>query len=136
MGLGENPTREAKEASVKEMAAKVAQNPSGFLMYHPAGTRTLSLGKLLATEFAVELAECLLAVFLLSLTRLNGFAARVGFVTVVGLIAAIATNISYWNWYGFPGSYTAAYIVTQLVGFFVAGVLAALALRRAQFSRV
>jgi hypothetical protein len=32
--------------------------------------------------------------------------------------AAIATNISYWNWYGFPKVYTASYMFIQLVGSF------------------
>ncbi|HZR06020.1 MAG TPA: hypothetical protein VFA61_09345 [Candidatus Udaeobacter sp.] len=44
------------------------------------------------------------------------------------ILAAIATNISYWNWYGFPGVYTAAYMLIQVVGFFVVGIVAALVL--------
>ena len=46
------------------------------------------------------------------------FAGRVGFVTMAGVLAAIATNVSYWNWYGFPTNYTAAYMLIQVVGFF------------------
>lgn len=56
------------------------------------------------TEFATEVVEALLA-----RTRLASYAARVGFVFVVGLTSAITTNIPCWNWYGFPGSYTVAY---------------------------
>lgn len=62
-------------------------------------------------------------------TRLATFGARLGFVTVAGVLAAIATNISYWNWYGFPTVYTAAYIFTQVVGFFLAGIAIALVLK-------
>jgi glycerol uptake facilitator-like aquaporin len=54
----------------------------------------------------------------------------VGFVTVIGVLASLVTNISYWNWYGFPGSYTAGYITIQIIGFFVAGLVAAALLRR------
>jgi len=30
-------------------------------------------------------------------------------VLVTGILAAITTNLSYWNWYGFPGAYTASF---------------------------
>jgi hypothetical protein len=42
----------------------------------------------------------------------------------------IATNVSYWNWYGFPCVYTAAYMFTQIVGFLCIGIVAALVLRK------
>jgi hypothetical protein len=88
------------------------------------------LGGLLGVEFGAELAESLLAVFLLAQTGLAGFAGRAGFVTVAGILAAISTNISYWNWYGFPCAYTVAYMTIQVVGFFCAGIVAALVLRK------
>jgi hypothetical protein len=31
----------------------------------------------------------------------------------------------YWNWYGFPATYTAAYMMTGLVGFICVGLAAA-----------
>ena len=129
LGLGPNPSRQAKREAMQHMAEKLATHPSGVLMYHPPGSRTLHLGRLLGTEFATELLEVLLAVFLLAQTRLATFASRVGFFIVAGVLAAIATNISYWNWYGFPCIYTAAYMFTQIAGFLCAGIVAALVLR-------
>jgi hypothetical protein len=41
------------------------------------------------------------------------------------VLAAIGTNVSYWNWYGFPLAYTAAYMTTEIVGFVCAGLVAA-----------
>jgi mannose/fructose/N-acetylgalactosamine-specific phosphotransferase system component IIC len=67
-------------------------------------------------------------VFLLAQTRIVSFAGRVGFVLVVGILAAITTNVSYWNWYGFPGAYTASYMLIQIIGFSLVGVVAALLL--------
>jgi len=67
-------------------------------------------------------------VFLLAQTRIVSFVGRVGFVLVAGILAAITTNVSYWNWYGFPSAYTASYILTQIVGFFLVGGVAALVL--------
>ncbi len=128
-GLGKNATRQEKDEAMKHMGEKIAANPSGILMYHAPG-RPLALGKLLGVEFGTELLEAILAVFLLAQTRIASFAGRVGFVLVAGILAAIATNVSYWNWYGFPSVYTASYMLIQIVGFLCAGIVAALVLRK------
>jgi hypothetical protein len=41
------------------------------------------------------------------------------------LMAGITTNISYWNWYGFPGNYTFAYACTEIAGYLCMGLVAA-----------
>ena len=129
LGVGDNPTREQEKEAMTHYAEKLASNPSGFLMYHPTGSRPLTMGKWLTIEFLTELLEAILAVFLLAQTRIASFGGRVGFVFVVGILAAIATNVSYWNWYGFPGVYTAAYMFTQVVGFLCVGLVAALVMK-------
>ncbi len=128
-GLGPDATREQRKEAMDHMAEKMAANPSGFLMYHPPG-RVLNLARALSIEFATELLESILVVFLLAQTSIRGFGGRVGFVFVAGILAAIATNISYWNWYGFPAVYTASYMLIQVVGFLCIGVVAALGLGR------
>ena len=133
-GLGPDATHEQKSNSMKHMGENLARHPSGILMYHPAGTRPLVMGRYLSIEFLTEFIEVLLALLLLSKTRLTTFGGRVGFIFGAGLLAAIATNISYWNWYGFPAVYTAAYVVTQLVGFLCAGLVAGLVLKKHQFT--
>jgi hypothetical protein len=126
-GVGKNATRQEKNEAMKRMSEKMAANPSGILMYHAPG-RPFEFGKWLGIEFGTELLEAFLVVFLLAQTRSVSFAGRVGFVLVAGIVAAITTNVSYWNWYGFPGAYTASYILTQIVGFFLVGIVAALLL--------
>ncbi len=132
-GLGDNPTREQRSEAMKHMEEKFATNPSGMVIYHPPG-RKFEFARLLITEFVTELVEVLLVVFLLAQTRIGGFAGRVGFFFVAGILAAITTNVWYWNWYGFPGVYTAAYMFIQLVGFLCAGLVAAFMLRKSTFS--
>jgi hypothetical protein len=126
-GVGKNATRQEKNEAMKHMSEKMAANPSGILMYHAPG-RPFTLGKWLGIEFGTELLRAVLVVFLLAQTHIVSFAGRVGFVLVAGILAAITTNVSYWNWYGFPGVYTASYMLTQIVGFFLVGVVAALVL--------
>ena len=125
---GPNATRQEKEDAMKRAMEKAASGPSGILLYHP--TRQFSFGKLLGVEFVTEVLESILAVFLLAQTRIGTFWGRVGFIFVAGILAAIATNVSYWNWYGFPSAYTASYMLIQVIGFLCVGLVAALVLRK------
>jgi len=126
-GVEKNATRQEKNEAMKHMAEKMATNPSGILMYHAPG-RPFTIGKWLGIEFGTELLEAILVAFLLVQTRIVSFSGRVGFVLVAGILAAITTNVSYWNWYGFPCVYTASYMFIQVVGFLLVGVVAALVL--------
>jgi len=128
-GVGENASSAEKHEAMKRLGENYGKNSSGLLMYHAPG-RKMEMARWLGTEFATEVLEALLVVWLLAQTRLVGFGPRVGFVLVAGILAAIATNISYWNWYGFPGVYTLSYMFTQIVGFFCVGIVAALVFKK------
>jgi hypothetical protein len=39
------------------------------------------------------------------------------------VMAAITTNIPYWNWYGFPVNYTSAYMFIEFMDYLVAGMV-------------
>jgi hypothetical protein len=129
LGVGNNASRQDKSEAMKHMPEKIAVNPSGILMYHAPG-RPFALGRSLGIEFGTELLESILVVLLLARARIGSFAGSVGFVLVAGILSAIATNVSYWNWYGFPGVYTASYIFIQIVGFFLVGIVAGIVLRK------
>jgi len=118
--------------AMTEYAGKLAASPSGLLLYHPAGQGRVFSPRLLLVEFITELVEATLAAWLLAQVRLERYAPRVTFVAAIGVVAAIATNVPYWNWYGFPGSYTAASMLVQIVGFLVVGLVAARVVRVAE----
>jgi hypothetical protein len=106
-----------------------AVGPAGLLVWRPRTVMALTPSNL-AAEFATELAESLIAAFLLSWASVQGFVPRVGYVALIGAAAAITTNVSYWNWYGFPTDYTLAYGSIEIVGYVVAGIAIALILPR------
>jgi hypothetical protein len=110
-----------KGGSMQDYERKLAASPSGLLIYHPPGQPGMTAGQLL-TEFLTELAQALLAAFLLAQTRLHGYGSRVAFVAAAGVLASLATNVSYWNWYGFPAAYTVAYMIIEIGGFLAAGL--------------
>jgi hypothetical protein len=128
-GLGPDATRQQQNAAMQQYDQKLASNPSGLIIYHPPGVKALAPGQLV-TEFLTEFVESLLAVFLLAQTRLTSFSSRVGFVVLAGIMAAITTNIPYWNWYGFPASYTIAYMTIEIAGYVVVGIVAATVLKK------
>ena len=129
LGVGKDATHEQKSEAMKQMQQRIATNPSGILMYHPPG-RPFGFGKSLAVEFSTEVLQAILVIWLLAQTRIESFGGRVGFVVIAGILAAITTNVSYWNWYGFPGVYTASYILIEVVGFALVGIVAAMLLRK------
>jgi hypothetical protein len=123
LGVPENATRAQQSAAMEARMHKVETGPSGLLVYHPS--LNFSFGRALAVELGANILQVLLAVILLGQTNLASFVARWRFLTIAGILAGISTNISYWNWYGFPGNYTMAYICTVAMGFVVAGLVAA-----------
>lgn len=127
VGLGPNATKEQRKAAMPEYMKKYEQSPHGVLVYHPA-SGPFNLGAALGRQFALNVLQALLAAWLVSCGASGrGYSARVGIVVFAGVLAAISTNIEYWNWYAFPGKYTAGYMTTQIVAFVLAGfVIAAL----------
>ncbi len=127
-GLTPGATREQKEAAMKKAEEQMAAGAGGVLIYRPK--RIFNFPKRLGIEFATEMIESLLAVFLLAQTRITSFGGKVGFILTAGILAAIATNVPYANWYGFPKTFTLAQMIMMVVSFLLVGIVAALLLRK------
>lgn len=115
--------------AMKAYEAKLATHPSGLLAYHPPGASAMETGQLVA-EFLSELVQSLIAAALLAWAAVAGYWLRVSFVSLIGIAAGLTTNVSYWNWYGFPASYTAAYAGVEIVGYIAAALVIAAVLPR------
>jgi hypothetical protein len=114
--------------AMKQAEASMKVNPGGLMVYHPAGSGSGMSVRQLVGEFALELVETFLAVWLLMRTSIGGFVGRVGFIVGVGVVAAMATNMSYWLWYEFPSSFTIAAMIVEIGKFLFAGIGVALVL--------
>lgn len=117
----------AKNAMATE-EAKLKVEPTGIVIYQPPGTSGMT-PIMLIREFLTELVEALIAAFLLAQTGIASYLGRVGFVALTGVVSTLATNVSYWNWYGFPANYTLANMFIEIVGFLLAGFAIAAWLR-------
>ena len=108
-----------------KVAPEKAGGPYGIMIYHASGAGGAMTGQLV-NECILNIVMAGFAAFLLSLaTVLTGYAARVGFVTLLGLVVGLMTNVQYWNWYGFPLSYTVVGVVDDIIGFLLVGLIAA-----------
>ena len=119
---------EEKKAAMQKAQEQTSAGAAGLLIYRPK--RVFNFPKRLAEQFATDVLLGLLAIFLLARSQMTGFGGKVGFVFVVGIIASIATNVPYANWYGFPKDYTIGQMITQIVGFLLVGIVGALVLGR------
>jgi hypothetical protein len=122
IGVPQGASREQRDAAMKAYDQKLATNPSGLLVYNPAGSTGVTPGKL-ATEFGTEFVEALLLAFLLAQISGAGFGSRMGCVVAIALVGVVTTNIPYWNWYGFPLAYEIPYAFIQIVDYVVAGMV-------------
>ena len=124
-GLGPKPTSEQQKAAMPAHMKKYEQSPHGVLIYHPP-SGPFNFASMLGREFGLNVLQALLAAWLLSCAASGrSYAARAGFVALAGILAAISTNVEYWNWYDFPGNYITAYMTTQISGFVLAGLVIA-----------
>ena len=118
-----NATSAQRKAAEEAAMKKASTGPAGFLIYHLVG-KGMDAGMLM-TECGTNILQALLVAFLLAQTGLRRFGSRLGFAFLIGLLAAITTNVSYWNWYGFPTVYTVSYMFIELVGFLCVGLVVA-----------
>lgn len=119
-----------KDAMAK-MDARMKIEPFGIMAYQPPGAPGMT-PKLLVTEFAKQIVQSILLALLLSFALLATYWGRVGFVALIGVVSTLTTNVSYWNWYAFPTSYTLTNMFIEFAGFFVAGLVIAALLRPAK----
>jgi hypothetical protein len=124
MGVSPNAPTSERRAAMSNYQGILDKNPSGILIYKPAGEKAMTMGQL-GGEFGFEVLEALLLATLVSMTTLKSFGARMRLALVVGIVAAISTNMSYWNWFGFPTTYTCAQIFVETMKYITAGVVIA-----------
>jgi hypothetical protein len=93
-GLGPDASKEETKKAMERLAGEYETKATGVLVYRPPGDRSMAFGKWLAREFILEVVEALLAAFLLAQAGLASCAKRVMFVTIIGIVAAITTNMS------------------------------------------
>jgi hypothetical protein len=102
---------------------KYRQGPAGLVLYLPGGNDPMT-PKQFAIQIVADLVMGILAAALLAGTGcwMRSFISRVSFVALLGLLPFLAINLPYWNWYGFPTTFTMAQLADRFVGFVLMGI--------------
>ena len=129
MGIPAGASADEKQAATKLYQEKYRQGPTGILIFHSQGAEIMTPGQLMI-QLGLTIVEALIGAWLLSLTSLTTLSSRIGFVVVLGILMALATNVEYWDWYGFPMNYTLAYMLDKVIGFALVGLVVAVVIRR------
>jgi len=115
--------------AMERVAAAEKVHGHGLLLYHGPGQNTDSdMAPMLIKEFLKQFVQALIAAWIVSMLAAR-FMTRVIVVTLIGVSAGIATNLSYWNWYGFPLNYTEVQIFIEVVSGLIAGLAIAAIVR-------
>lgn len=122
---GMDESRMGDDDAMDEWAERTKTNPHGIIVYNKEAYG--GMGRQLGVEFLTDVGAALVAAILLSWTLgcCSGFAIRVGFVGLLGLVTAFRP-IQHWNWYEFPCAYTLAQIGDGVLGFLLMGIVIAL----------
>ena len=124
---GFDTSHKMTEAEEKAWTEKYRRGPSGILVIQPGG-RDPMMPEQLVFELAADILAAGVAAFILA-GFAGSFAARVAAVGLLGVFEWLDINVSYWNWYTFPSTFTLAALVEQLVGWTLAGLVMASILR-------
>ena len=116
--LGHGADTSAEQQAAWE--AKVKAGPTGLLLYNPAGSQPMS-PRQLGVEFACNIAAALLGA-VLAANLAGGYLRRVMLVTLIGPVAWLSLEVSYWNWYGFPGAFVLAELAMETIGWLLSGL--------------
>ena len=99
-----------------ETAAFVNVLPRGLL----TGMEGM-MGKAVIGQFVAAL----LVILLLRTTSNLGYAGRVAFVGLVGVVIGFASHFPYWNWFGFSTEYVLVIIADSAIAWTLAGLVMA-----------
>lgn len=115
-----------KESSKEEQAAweaRLRSGPSGLLVIQPNGDVPMSPNTLIL-EFVTNFLMLLLTAWVVAKIAAP-FWTKVGVVTVISLISHLSISASHWIWYHFPPAFVAGELITDIVGFVLAGLVLA-----------
>lgn len=124
---GMDKAHAADEAKMAEWTAKYKAGPRGILIFHPTGEEPMG-AKTMLTELGSNMLAAIAAALVISWLICNLFG-RIAAAGLIGLAGWMSIDVSLWNWYGFPTSYTLAQGVDQVVGWLLSGIAIALILR-------
>ncbi|MGH9312706.1 MAG: hypothetical protein ACRD1S_05860 [Vicinamibacterales bacterium] len=117
-GGDENPQLTPEQQMARHME-KLQAGPVGLLAYTAGPGEAMSPRQLLS-ELATSILAAGVAAFLVSM-MVGSLGQRAIAVSLLALFATFSVTASYWIWYGFPTPFIGAGLVTEAIGWLLAG---------------
>jgi hypothetical protein len=108
------------EQAQKAYSEKAKANPYAFIVYSPDGKDPLQMGGNLFHQWLSDTFAALLVA--LVLIRAGAGVLRGLWIGLAfGVFSWLSLCVPYWNWYRFPGAFTAGTLIEQAFGWLLAG---------------
>jgi hypothetical protein len=107
------------EAEQKAWAEKIRRGPSGILVYKAEGMEPMP-PRMLIVEFISNVLAAFVAALVVSM--IAGYSRRVFAVLLLSIFAFLSLSVSYWNWFSYPATYIGAELLTEAIGWLLAGL--------------
>lgn len=104
----------------KAWAAKLEQGPSGMLIYTAGGVPMMDPRQLIS-ELVTDIVAAWIAATIVALIAAP-YGKRVLAIALMGVFGWVSLLLSYWIWYHFPTAYVLGELVTEVVGWALAGL--------------
>jgi hypothetical protein len=119
-----DPHKWGDPAAKAAYAKKAVASPYAMVVYLPQGDDMTLMGGQLSRQWASDTLASLALALVMGLAAL-GFAKRMLMAAIAPIFAWLSILVPYWNWYRFPGSFTWAALIEQLIGWLLAGAVIA-----------
>ncbi len=120
-------TPEEQKMLMKTSHEQVQKGPFAFVAWSPNGTGPMP--KLMVRSFLIQTTGAFLISWLLLLSKISDYWARVKFVIILALAAGVLCYLPNWNWMGFPARFTSLGVLDLMISWFLASLVMAKVLR-------
>ena len=117
---------DAAQKLLQQASARLEQGSRAFVAFKRDGMNA-GIPLQFAEGIALQIGLAVLVSWLLQQTQGLRYLRRVFFVTVVGMVIALASHLPNLIWWQFSLSYTLVQMADALIGWFIAGIVIALA---------
>jgi hypothetical protein len=118
-------TDEQKSAAEDSFKEKHSEGPVALLLYKAEGSSAMSPVLVLEVLIAAVIAGLLT----MAAPALPGFASRLGFVMLIGVLTIVGTNLMNWNYMHYPFRFTMEMAADGLVASLLLGVVLAIIIK-------
>jgi hypothetical protein len=114
------PGMDMSKEPTPEWRAKFKQGPSGLIVI-TAGPGQEMFPRQLGLELVTNIIGAYIAAILAAM-MVGSMLKRASAVALLAIFASVSLSFSYWIWYGFPAAFVLGELITELIGWFLAGL--------------